>query len=235
MSTAPAISFIVVRCADIERSRAFYEATLGVVAREEQHEKGPRHYSFRLDSAILELYPRGEREIGALRFGLRVVDLTATLASAERTGGRVVRTASGDVSAVLEDPDGHKIELVQQHSSPVVHVDTSDIVDWDSFHNAFAHLFGFPDFYGRNMNAWIDCMTALDAREEGLTTVHVECGDVLTLALHGVDDFSKRCPEIFEALIDCVAFVNCRRLERGDPAVLTLSFSKTPPIVSSAT
>ena len=138
MSNAPAISFIVLRCADIERSRAFYEATLGVVAREEQHGKGPRHYSFRLDGAILELYPRGEREIGGLRFGLRVVDLTATLASAQRAGGRIVRTASGDVSAVLEDPDGHKIELVQQHSSPVVHVDTSDIVDWDSFHNAVA-------------------------------------------------------------------------------------------------
>jgi hypothetical protein len=30
MSNAPAISFIVVRCADIERSRAFYEVTLGV-------------------------------------------------------------------------------------------------------------------------------------------------------------------------------------------------------------
>ena|SRR5258708_27177803 len=46
MSNAPAISFIVVRCADIERSRAFYEATLGVVAREEQHEsrRAHRHY-----------------------------------------------------------------------------------------------------------------------------------------------------------------------------------------------
>jgi len=33
------------------------------------------------------------------------------------------------------------------------------ITDWASFHDVFMHTLGFPDFYGRNMDAWIDCMT----------------------------------------------------------------------------
>ena len=35
----------------------------------------------------------------------------------------------------------------------------SKITDWKSFHDECAAVFGFPDFYGRNMNAWIDCLT----------------------------------------------------------------------------
>ncbi len=37
---------------------------------------------------------------------------------------------------------------------PKVRIDTNRIVDWNSFHDVFAEAFGFPDFYGRNMNAW---------------------------------------------------------------------------------
>ena len=35
-----------------------------------------------------------------------------------------------------------------------IHIDTARIKDWDSFHNVFAEAFGFPGFYGRNMDAW---------------------------------------------------------------------------------
>ena len=38
----------------------------------------------------------------------------------------------------------------------VVSVDCARIHDWNSFHDEFATVFGFPDFYGRNMNAWIE-------------------------------------------------------------------------------
>ncbi|MDZ4753789.1 MAG: barstar family protein [Phycisphaerae bacterium] len=31
----------------------------------------------------------------------------------------------------------------------------------------FAETFGFPGFYGRNMNAWNDCMTFLDGPDAG--------------------------------------------------------------------
>ena len=37
-----------------------------------------------------------------------------------------------------------------------VKIDCNKIKDWDSFHDIFAKEFGFPDFYGRNMDAWKD-------------------------------------------------------------------------------
>ena len=39
---------------------------------------------------------------------------------------------------------------------PTVDVPMADIKDWDTFHHTFARTLGFPDFYGRNMNAWVD-------------------------------------------------------------------------------
>jgi RNAse (barnase) inhibitor barstar len=49
---------------------------------------------------------------------------------------------------------------------PIVDVDVLPITDWDSFHDTFAVALGFPDFYGRNMNAWVDCLTYED---DGMT------------------------------------------------------------------
>jgi len=105
-----------------------------------------------------------------------------------------------------------------------VSIDASRISDWDSFHDTFAETFGFPGFYGRNMNAWNDCMTYLDDPEAGMTSVHVAPGDVVVLRISAVTDFRKRCPEIYDALIECSSFVNYRRIQRDAPAVLALSF-----------
>lgn len=105
-----------------------------------------------------------------------------------------------------------------------VQIDGSKITDWDSFHDYFSKTLGFPDFYGRNMNAWIDCMTSVDAPDDGMSTVHVVTGDVLVLCISGATDFKRRCPEIYDALAECSAFVNYRRIEQGQQAVLALSF-----------
>ncbi len=35
----------------------------------------------------------------------------------------------------------------------VVTIDTRRITDWETFHDVFAEVFGFPEFYGRNMEA----------------------------------------------------------------------------------
>ena len=102
--------------------------------------------------------------------------------------------------------------------------DCNNIGDWASFHEEFARVFGFPDFYGKNMNAWIDCLTSLDAPEDGMSSVHCEPDSVVTLELSNVKAFANRCPEQYNAVIQGSAFVNWRRLERGDPPVLAVSF-----------
>jgi len=46
-----------------------------------------------------------------------------------------------------------------------VHIDGSKISDWGTFHHHFSEVFGLPGFYGRNMDAWIDCMTCFWGNE----------------------------------------------------------------------
>jgi hypothetical protein len=108
----------------------------------------------------------------------------------------------------------------------VVKLDTRRITDWNTFHDVFQEAFGFPDFYGRNMDAWIDCMTGLDTPGAGMTTIPAKRGEVIVLQLEHVDVFCRRCPEQYAAIIECAAFVNWRRIEIGEPAVLALSFYK---------
>ncbi len=96
-----------------------------------------------------------------------------------------------------------------------VAIDASEILDWPSFHAVFAKAFGFPDFYGRNMNAWIDCMTDLDEPGLGMSKVHAPANGIVLIKVVNAKDFSTRCPEQAAALNDCAAFVNWRRCEQG--------------------
>ena len=105
---------------------------------------------------------------------------------------------------------------------PIVRLDATLLHDWDAFHSVFASTFGFPDFYGRNMNAWIDCMTDLSA-DTGMTKVRGSASDPVVLYLDNANAMPK---EIFEALTECAGFVNWRLLEMGGPAVLTLAFHR---------
>jgi len=106
----------------------------------------------------------------------------------------------------------------------VVVVPVGRVTDWETFHDVFAEALGFPDFYGRNMDAWIDCLTYAD-EEDGMRNVTVSSGDVLALQLEDVDTFAQRCPEQYAALVECAAFVNWRRIETGQRPILALSYS----------
>jgi hypothetical protein len=67
----------------------------------------------------------------------------------------------------------------------------------------------------------IDCMTSLD---DEFNRVRVEPGELLTLELEGMKDLKQRCPEQYDALIECAAFVNWRRREMGGQPILVMSF-----------
>lgn len=98
-------------------------------------------------------------------------------------------------------------------NSITVTIDTARITDCDSFHDVFGAAFGFPEFYGRNMNAWIDCMTSLDAPADGLTSVHAPVDGVLVLQLDGMRELETRCADIALEIHECAAFVNWRRMK----------------------
>jgi hypothetical protein len=98
-------------------------------------------------------------------------------------------------------------------------LDATAITDWDSFHTVSQQAFGFPDFYGRNLNAWHDCLTHLD---DGMSRFDLAADETLTIEVRGAHDFAQRCPEIALALTEAVAFVNDRNLAVGAPARLLL-------------
>jgi RNAse (barnase) inhibitor barstar len=106
----------------------------------------------------------------------------------------------------------------------IIHIDCEKIRDWASFHKVFADELGFPDYYGRNMDAWIDCMTYLDEPESGMTRVSVEPGEVLTLILDNVKSLKNQLPEIYDALVECSGFVNWRRVDHNEAPILALAF-----------
>jgi len=93
------------------------------------------------------------------------------------------------------------------------HFDANQITDWESFHDLFATTCGFPGYYGRNMDAWIDCTTDM-ASEDVLVVFEVS----------NMGSLKTRCHDQFLAIVECSAFVNHRLLECGETPGLILSF-----------
>ncbi|WP_371169253.1 barstar family protein [Aliiroseovarius sp. 2305UL8-7] len=107
----------------------------------------------------------------------------------------------------------------------ILRIDVGNVSSWKDFHDLFVRELGFPEFYGQNMNAWIDCMTSLDAPGDGLTTTHIEPGKVMTLYVQNAAKLKSAQPQIWEALNECSAFVNLRRIDVDMPPVLSLAYS----------
>lgn len=109
-----AITYLVLRCSDIERSRVFYE-NLGLHLVAEKHGSGREHYSTRIGSVVLELYPRTDADTRGLRIGFSVKDLAAMLDVIQQNGVTPIRVdlEASPPHALFRDPDGHWIELTQ--------------------------------------------------------------------------------------------------------------------------
>ena len=105
-----------------------------------------------------------------------------------------------------------------------IKIECDRITDWNSFHIEFSEAFGFPDFYGKNMSAWVDCLTYLDDPDDTMTKIKLEKNEVLVIELLNAKAFKKRSPEIYEALLESSAFVNYRNLEVGTNPSIMLSF-----------
>jgi hypothetical protein len=105
-----------------------------------------------------------------------------------------------------------------------VRIDGNRITDWVSFHAVFSESFGFPGFYGCNMNAWIDCMSYLDDPDSGMSKIHVAPGETLAVVVENASSLKFRCPEQLQALMECAAVVNWRAAERNCPPLVALAF-----------
>ena len=100
-------------------------------------------------------------------------------------------------------------------------LETLNIVDWSSFHDQCIEVFGFPSFYGRNINALIDCLSYL-TDNDGMTRFVLANDEQLVITIKDFVAFSANTPEICSAFLEAIAFVNQRYLSSGEIARLAL-------------
>lgn len=113
-----ALNLVVLRSSDMARVAAFY-SLLGLQFMRHQHGSGPEHFAAELGSGVFELYPfspDGPSTLGT-RIGFSVPSLDAAIAAISEYPGAIIsppKDSEWGRRAVIADPDGHRIELLQQ-------------------------------------------------------------------------------------------------------------------------
>jgi lactoylglutathione lyase len=111
------LNLLVLRSPNVERARVFY-AALGLQFESHRHAAGPEHLSALLHGGgVLEIYPapNGVQSQG-IRLGFRVESVDRAVEALVRGGGSIASAAQESEwgrRAVVEDPDGNKVELSQ--------------------------------------------------------------------------------------------------------------------------
>jgi hypothetical protein len=112
------------------------------------------------------------------------------------------------------------------NSTRIITLDGRKIAE--SFHDYFAEEFGFPDFYGRNMDAWIDCITYLDDPAARMCShIFIQPGEQIIFHINHIKFLKTTNPKAYDDLIECTAFVNYRRIDGGGTPLIYLSFTDT--------
>ncbi len=101
------------------------------------------------------------------------------------------------------------------------HLDGTRITDWPSFHLQSQAVFGFPPFYGRTQDAWIDSLSDLYA-PDGLSRFRLAASEHLTITLTDTEGLCTRAPDVLAGFVACVAAVNVRYREAGERPPLRL-------------
>ncbi|MEO0377724.1 MAG: VOC family protein [Cyanobacteria bacterium P01_A01_bin.17] len=113
------LNLLVIRSSNIEESRRFYEC-LGLSFELHQHDKGAQHFAAEHHGLVFEIYPAQGKDTTATRLGFAVEKLDQVLAELIASGGKARETPKESPwgrRAVVVDPDGHKVELLERESA----------------------------------------------------------------------------------------------------------------------
>lgn len=102
-----------------------------------------------------------------------------------------------------------------------VHLDGAKLSDWPAFHRECRQAFGFPDYYGDNMDAWVDCMSYL-RDDEGMTKFQLSPDETLKIDISNTELMRKQAPDILSELEFCIAVINERYADYGEKPALEL-------------
>ena len=101
-----------------------------------------------------------------------------------------------------------------------VEIEGEKILSAEDFHSYFATTFEFPAYYGRNWDAWIECMS-----ESAERIVKLRQCAILTLNVRNQPAFQGNCPDVWGDFIDCTAFINSEFLDAGNEPILAVSYT----------
>jgi len=119
----PFLNLVVLRSSNIDRAKSFY-SKLGMQFSKHRHGAGPEHYSAELAGTVFELYPQtadGPSSLGA-RIGFIVPSVDEVIEALSEYPDVVISPAKDSEwgrRAVITDPDGHRIELLQSQPERV--------------------------------------------------------------------------------------------------------------------
>jgi lactoylglutathione lyase len=129
MLTVSSIAHVAIRVKDVERTLDFYSGKLGMreMMRLDRDGRLWLLYLRITDTQFLEVFPEGvgeraaERDaVGFNHMCLEVADIDIALRELDAAGVPLIRDkqmgADGNWQAWVEDPDGHRIELMQMMS-----------------------------------------------------------------------------------------------------------------------
>lgn len=119
MST-PFLNLVVLRAPDIEEAQRFY-SLLGLSFIKHSHGTGPTHYASDTGIQVFEIYPQTDPadSTKGTRIGFKIKNLDAILAKLLSGGAQIVspaRESPWGRRAVITDPIGHKLELIEDTS-----------------------------------------------------------------------------------------------------------------------
>ena len=103
-----------------------------------------------------------------------------------------------------------------------VTLDGAAITDWKAFHAQSKTVFGFPDFYGASMDAWIDCLSYL-RDDDGMASIRLQPDEVLQIDILHADAWRAVQPDMLDEILYCIAGVNERYEDYGEKPALKVN------------
>jgi hypothetical protein len=72
-----------------------------------------------------------------------------------------------------------------------IELDFTDVQNLEDMHKELFQNFGFPDFYGRNFHAFIDCVSSLRHPEDGMTSFFLKDDEFLSIKVKSLASCSE--------------------------------------------
>ena len=114
------LNLVVLRSTDPEYSARFY-SLLGLRFSRHRHGNGPVHFAAELPGSVFELYPLSSDGVSTLgtRVGFCVPSVDDALTALADFPSAIIspaRDSEWGRRAVVADPDGHRVELVESNN-----------------------------------------------------------------------------------------------------------------------